>query len=491
MTTALDSVISYISPGWGLKRELNRQRAKIIGARNRYEGASQSKRMQGLPSNESSANQEVEESLEILRTRSRALVRDSWIGEAAIRAIQVQTIGKGIKPSIDGKGKEELNNLLTNFAKSTFVDGDRRHNLYSMQGMIMRSVAESGEVFIVREHVDSKTDSPLPFEVFLYESDFVPLETVEGKTGQNSVIQGIEFDSAGKRVAYHMHTSHPSESTGETKRVLAEDVIHVYRTDRPGQVRGVPWLAPVLVKTMDYDEYEDAQLVRQKISACYSAFVTSPDHDPLSGDPSGRNVDGERLQPGLITKLLPGESIEFAEPVPATGYGDFSTITLRAISAGVGITYEAMTGDFSKVNYSSAKMAHLKMQDNIELWQDDLMFNHFLYGWGKWFLEGAALKGHDTEGAQIGWAAPMLGMLDEEKEAEAGNKMVRYGFRSPLVQIRKFGSNPEDVVRDTATWYGMLDKHGIKYDTDGRAIGAPGRQVIDTPKQLESEGDNE
>lgn len=492
MTTNLEKIIGYISPGWGLKRELNRQRASILTKRNKYEGASNSKRMQGKPTKSTSANKEIEQSLEALRARSRKMVRDTWIGEAAIRAVQTNTIGKGILPYV--VGNDDLNAFLTDFAQYKFLDGDRRHNLCSMQRLIMRSVAEGGEVFVVRNRTKSNTDSPIPFEVFVYEGDFVPMETVEGKDGANSIIQGIEFDALGKRIAYHMYNAHPGEELGSTERVLAEDVIHVYRADRAGQVRGVPWGAPVLVKTSDYDEFEDAQLVRQKISACFSAFITSSDFEAMPGEEDEdkpESLDGSKLQPGLISKLRLGENITFANPVAVTGYAEFSSITLHAIAAGFGITYEALTGDYSKVNYSSAKMAHLKMQANVEIWQDDLMFNLFLSGWAQWFLEAAALVGYDTDGVKVGWDAPVPGMLDEEKEAEAGNKMVRYGFRSPLVQIRKFGNNPEQVITDTAKWYAMLDAHGIKYDTDGRAIGAPGRQVIDNSKQPESEVSDE
>ena len=62
-----------------------------------------------------------------------------------------------------------------------------------------------------------------------------------------------------------------------SKPIPAESVLHVYKKDRPGQVRGVTWLAPVILKLRDLDEYEDAELVRKKIEACFAAFVISPD----------------------------------------------------------------------------------------------------------------------------------------------------------------------------------------------------------------------
>jgi capsid protein len=66
--------------------------------------------------------------------------------------------------------------------------------------------------------------------------------------GGGQIIDGIEFDKQGRRVAYWLFTSHPGSARLMTTqfasvRVPADRVLHIYRVDRPGQVRGVPWLA--------------------------------------------------------------------------------------------------------------------------------------------------------------------------------------------------------------------------------------------------------
>ena len=105
----------------------------------------------------------------------------------------------------------------------------------------------------------------------------------------NRVKAGIEFDGIGRRIAYHVYREHPGESAlfgtaGETVCVPADQVLHLYRPLRPGQIRGVPWLAPVLLKLHELDQYDDAELVRRKTAALFAGFITRPGDDALMGE---------------------------------------------------------------------------------------------------------------------------------------------------------------------------------------------------------------
>ena len=83
-------------------------------------------------------------------------------------------------------------------------------------------------------------------------------------------------------------------------------MLHVYRGGRPGQVRGVSWFAPVVLRLKDFDDYEDAALLKQKIAACLAVLTTDVDGTapPLGTvDPAAPAVD--MLEPGQILNLRP------------------------------------------------------------------------------------------------------------------------------------------------------------------------------------------
>src|SRR5690606_17697242 len=117
---------------------------------------------------------------------------------------------------------------------------------------------------------------------------------------------------------------------------------------RPGQIRGVPIFAPILMTARDLADLIDAIVVKTRIEACFSAFV-------INSEASGKTLAGttkaeggkvlEELRPGMINYLGMGEDVRFATP---SGSGQFETVwisTLMAMAAGAGITYDQLTGD--------------------------------------------------------------------------------------------------------------------------------------------------
>ena len=78
-------------------------------------------------------------------------------------------------------------------------------------------------------------------------------------------------------------------------RVPADRVLHLFERLRPGQVRGVPWFAPVMLKLRDLDAYDEAELVRKKIEACFAAFVTGVQDEETLGK-ARTEADGARIE---------------------------------------------------------------------------------------------------------------------------------------------------------------------------------------------------
>jgi hypothetical protein len=104
-------------------------------------------------------------------------------------------------------------------------------------------------------------------------------------------------------------------------------------------VRGVPWFAPVMLKLRDLDAYDEAELVRKKIEACFAAFVTGVQDEETLGR-AKTAADGSRVEtfePGMIEYLEPGRDVKFASPAASGGYADYMRLQLHAIAAGVGL----------------------------------------------------------------------------------------------------------------------------------------------------------
>lgn len=75
----------------------------------------------------------------------------------------------------------------------------------------------------------------------------------------------------------------------------------------------------------------------------------------------------------MIEYLAPGKDVKFATPSTAGGYAEYMRVQLHAIAAGVGLTYELLTGDLSQVNYSSIRAGLLEFRRRMEALQWQLL----------------------------------------------------------------------------------------------------------------------
>jgi lambda family phage portal protein len=358
----LDRAIGAVAPGAALRRARLRQ---ALGHLTRaYEGARTGRRTEGWVAAGTSANAEIGPALARLRERSRDLVRNNPYATKAVHALVSNLVGTGIVPRARSSRQrlvKAADGLWQAFAET--ADADGLTDLYGLQALVARTLAESGEVLVRLRDRRVEDGLPVPLQLQLLEPDH--LDT--GKTGELAdggfVLQGVEFEPLGRRRAYWLFPVHPGEVASfargrlASQRVEASRVLHLFERLRPGQVRGVPWFAPAIVKLRDLDEYDDAELVRKKIEACFAAFVTGDEEAATLGastiDAEGRRI--ERFEPGMIEYLPSGRDVRFATPSSSGGYAEYMRVQLHAIAAGVGLTYELLTGDLSQVNYSSTR----------------------------------------------------------------------------------------------------------------------------------------
>ena len=253
----------------------------------------------------------------------------------------------------------------------------------------------------------------------------------------------------------------------------------MYRVDRPGQVRGVTWLAPVLVRLNDFMDYLDAQLVRQKISACFTAFVTGDDEDDASdeGENSAQGYRTEGLEPGTIEYLRSGESIDFSDPPKVDGFDQYAASTLREIATGVGMPYMVLTGDLAGANYSVGRLGWLEFQRNITVWTNHMLIPAMLTPIGRWFMGAACLvEGVSAADAKIEWRAPRREMINPKEEIAAAKDLVRAGFSSRSREALRFGVDPEDLEAEIAQENERADALGLKFDSDPRQMSSQGQE---------------
>lgn len=426
-----------------------------------------------------------------LRVRSRDLVRRNAWAAAGIDAYVANAVGTGIKPQSMAKDeifRASVQALWRDWTEE--ADASGQTDLYGLQSLACRAMLEGGECLIRFRPRRSEDGLTVPLQLQLLEPEHLPLTLNTELPSGNAVRAGIEFDSLGRRVAYHLYRSHPedgrlapmsSQGGQDTVRIPAHEIIHLFRPLRPGQIRGEPWLSRALVKLNELDQYDDAELVRKKTAAMFAGFITrqSPE-DNLMGegvsDDAGVALAG--LEPGTLQILEPGEDIKFSDPADVGGsYTDFLRTQFRAVASALGITYEQLTGDLTSVNYSSIRAGLLEFRRRVETVQHSVLVHQMCRPIWRTWMEQAVLAGaiqapgftlQRRDYLACKWVPQGWTWVDPEKEFKAMLLAIRAGLMSRSEAISAFGYDAEDVDREIAADNQRADSLGLVLDSDPR-----------------------
>ena len=477
--TRFDRVLMAIAPKWAL----NRARARLMARH--FESASVGRRTAGWSRKMTDANSAASGvTLGYLRAQARDLVRNNPWAKRGLRRLVTNTVGWGIVPAATGRGADAVMARWKQWGESTQCDAAGRLTFYGLQRLVFRTVVESGECLIRRRPRLLKDGLAVPMQIQVLEPDYIDTSK-DGMMGSEGgpIVQGIEFNAIGKRVAYWLFDQHPGSTNlvalnPVSRRIPAFGILHVFDQERAGQVRGPSWLASVDVRLHDLDEFEDATLMKQKIAACMAAFVTDLDGagaalgeegtDGASGQPT------DTFEPGMILNLPQGKQVTVANPPVATDHASFLTTSLRGVAAGMGVTYEDLTGDYSQVNFSSARMSRLAHQSDVHDHRWNILIPQFCAPVWAWMLDSLLIAGLDVDESPAQWTPPPAQMVDPEKEGLAYTRMIRSGLMTWSQVIRELGEDPALQIKAIAETNTAWDAAGIQLDSDPRRMSQAG-----------------
>ncbi len=470
----LDRALGVIAPGVGLRRERQRRALDVLSRA--YEGAKTGRRSDGWIASGTGANAEIGPALNRLRARSRDLVRNNAYAAKAVQALVSNMVGTGLMPrarASEASLGAQADHLWSRFAQE--CDADGLTDFAGLQALIVRALVESGEALVRLRPRRIEDGLAVPLQLQVLEPDHLDAARTAELPGGGYILQGVEFDPIGRRVAYWLFPRHPGEALSgglQSQRVPAEQVLHLFERLRPGQVRGVPWFAPVMLKLRDLDDYEEAELVRKKIEACFAAFVTGVEDEETLGR-AEISAEGQRIEsfePGMIEYLEPGKDVRFATPSAAGGYAEYMRMQLHAVAAGVGLTYELLTGDLSQVNYSSIRAGLIEFRRRMEALQWQLLVPGLCQPVWRRFVLAAQAAGHLPQDLDLvaEWTAPRFEAVDPLKDIQADVLAVRAGVMTLKEAIARQGYEPGQVLREIAQTNAELDVLGLVLDSDPR-----------------------
>eukprot|EP00873_Tetraselmis_striata_P040200 jgi/Tetstr1/460464/TSEL_005723.t1 len=392
-------------------------------------------------------------------------------GVRITESLATNIAGDGIKPRSQHEDEATRRALHKRFHRWTDnADADGRTDFYGLQQHGVRDLATFGEALFIFT-ADPDTGAP---QLRRLHPEQLDRSKTQGSEYGPAIYQGVEFDGAGRIIAYHIRRAAPGDTLAGIQqapvRMPASDVIHLFRAMMPGQVRGLSWFAPVLLPARELDALNDALLMRAKVAALHAGFITDPDGSSVyDGEQSG-STQQAGLEPGALIPLPPGKSVEFPDVPDQGGAGALSTSTYRMIAAGTNVTYEQATGDYSQVNYSSARAALLEFRRFCQSIQHHVMIFGLCRPVWHQFIRHQVLTGEipaasyqsDRAGIEaVKWLPPAWPWVDPEKDARAAEIALNNRLRSRSEVIAERGYDAEDVDAEIAADEERLARLGI------------------------------
>ena len=389
-----------------------------------------------------------------VRSRARHAFANNGYVANGVSAIVGESVGAGIEPASahpDTELRPILNSTFLSFAEE--ADAEGRTDLRGLLAQMVQACVVDGESFATIK------DDPEGLRVRLIPAEMVD-EALTRDLGEGGYIAaGIEFDARGRRVAYHVQPHRPTElfpTAGEPVRIPAEDVLHLMRPLGPGQVRGVSWLAPVLLTVNELDQLQDALLVGAKIAAMHAGFVV--DQNNLSGSgpfPDASDLTDISLEPGVVRVLPAGTDIKFNSPNEARESIAFAKLTLGQIAAGLGVPQHLLDGDLSDANYSSLRAGLLPFRQKVEQFQYHCIVPQALNPlWRRAMAREYLAERLDLEALEpafkVEWLAPRAMQVDPQKDTEALIAQINAGLTSRTQAVASLGWSAADLDAEIA-----------------------------------------
>lgn len=393
----------------------------------------------------------------ILRMRSRYEYQNNSYAHGVIQTVANDSIGSGPRLRF-GSDDDELNTRV----ERDFTAWSEMIRLATKLRTIRIARACDGEAFVILAN-NPKLCGPVKLDLQLVDADRVVGEDLfkidEDAIGKRMMVDGITYDQYANPVSYRVLVYHPESTMGassESLRIPAENMLHIFRQDRPEQHRGIPELVSALPLFAQLRRYSNAVVESAAKAAEYGGILYT-DHPKDDTAAEIEPMDAISLDVNQLTTMPEGWKMdELYVKAPIATYSDFKKEILAELGSAFGIPYAIVAGTASGYNYSSAKLDHQTYFRSIwteRAFVEDTILNRLFVRWFReWRLANPDVDLEDsmtpwhghwiwphTDDLDMVGAAKVTEMALKNHTTNLANEFARQGknWKTELAQIEK------------------------------------------------------
>ena len=449
------------------------------------------------------------------------------VGTGLNLSMKLDADALGISPDAARKFGSQIEKAWIRWSKNAVeVDLSGRHNLDQIVAAAFGQYMMTGETLALlrwKKVANARTRTKVQL---LQSSQLDQQRNFEKGRDDVAVQNGVEFNGDGRVVAYHVrefimgHTLYTPlpiripAYTGFGRR----NVIHLFQLRDGAQVRGYPVVAPSLSPAQSKAVLQETMLTSANVQAQVAITLESslPGAQALKSlqvddglgyeQPGGVAIAGgseidrsafySKMPPklGSIAPLPKGDTLKLHRAQnPTAGYLEFDSSLSRQASKAAGMSAEDTDGDYSRVNFSAARLAAETPHRITMARRSDIAAQFYQQVFECWVQEClATAELHIPDGAlpyygnqhlyhECKWLGTGKMSADRLKDAQAVALEIEEGLSTLSSALAERGLDFEAVAEERAQEMRVLKELGLWREPDEPNPKGPTAPTPDNP----------
>ena len=403
----------------------------------------------------------------ILRNRSRYEVANNSYAKGIVLTLANDVIGTGPRLQMLGPNSTDNRLLEREFGRWAAAVG-----LADKLRTLRLARAQDGEAFaiLVDNPSLSSTGSPVSLDLRLVEAEQVAQPTV--RPSEPSESDGIVFDRFGNPSVYYVLREHPGALAAtfgqQADRLPAEAVLHDFRSERPGQIRGIPEITPALPLFAMLRDYSLATLDAAKAAAYFAGILYTD--APAGGESEAvEPMDAVELERNTLVTMPGGWKLsQLRAEHPSATYAEFKREVLNEIARCLNMPFNIAAGNSSGYNYASGRLDHQTYFKSVRVDQSHIERTILDRIFAAWVREAVLIEGYLPQRLRLTttdwshqWFWDGNEHVDPAKEANAQATRLANHTTTLADEYAKRGQDWETQLRQRAKERALMEELGL------------------------------
>lgn len=453
------------------------------------------------------------------------LHRDNIVGSQFMLNSKPKTKALGMDDDWATEFSEEVESKFGLWAESfnNWPDASRKNTLTSMVRLAIGVYLTGGEVLATAEWSRDR-DRPYRTVIQMVAIDRL-CNPMNMAYDMEKTRGGVRMNSSGAPIGYYIRDASSGgiwdwQKSVNWSYVRARNgfgrpqVIHILEQDRPGQTRGVSQMVSGLKEMRITKRFRDITLQNAVVNASFAAAIeselpTAQVFESLGGGDVGssivnyaqqflgaisaysNNARNMQIDGVKIPHLMPGTKLNMLPMGNPGGVGgEFEQSLLRYLAAGLGVSYEQLSKDYSETNYSSARAGMVETWKYMQSRKKMVAERFATLVFRLWFEEAVnagqieAMNGRSVPNMYDGlnmeafcecdWIGAGRGQIDELKETQAAILRIKMRLSTYEEEIGRMGKDWRPIFQQIAREQGVIKELKIEPEESNAMNAASG-----------------